>query len=219
MNLRLVLSAIVAGAVACGSVQAVPVGNVVYDSLASEADGAAQLSTNGVSSWNFGAQQFNSGANSALSQVALSLFRVGTGGSYSVQLWSSTVVSGTAVPGSFLATLGSGSTSALATFPSTVTFNPTTSISPNTNYWVVFDATAVGSGQAYWNYTGSPVGTGVATSSFFKTDDGDGWTQAYGEYRGIMAVQAVPEPTTYALAAIGLGLAGLVRARRRKASV
>lgn len=217
LHLRLRLLCPVIAFVAAAMVSAVPANaGIVYDSTAADADGAAQLSTNGVSSWNYGAQQFNSGANSALSAVSLSLFRVGTGGAYSVQLWSNTVVSGTAVPGTFLGNLGSGSTSSLTTFPTLVSFNPTTAVSPNTDYWVVFDATAVGTGQAYWNYTADSTGTGVASAAYFKTDDGDGWTEAYGPYRGIMSVTAVPEPSTCALAAAGLVVAGFVRARRRR---
>lgn len=193
---------------------------VVYDSTAAEAAGSAQLSTNGVSSWNYGAQQFNSGTNNQLAAVSLLVNRVGTGGTYSIELWSNTVVSGTAVPNALVATLGSGSTSTLQSLtPNLVTLNPGTAISSNTDYWVVFNATSVGPGQANWFYTADFTGTGVASTGYFKTNDGDGWNEAYGEYRGIMSVTAaaVPEPTTYALAAIGLGIAGFVRARRRKA--
>jgi hypothetical protein len=34
-----------------------------------------------------------------------------------------------------------------------------------------------------------------------------------------MTIQAVPEPSTYALAALGLGVAGFMRVRRRKTAV
>lgn len=193
---------------------------IVFDNTTQAVDGAAQLSVNGASSWNYGAQQFNTGANTAVSSVSLLLNRSGTGGTFSVELWSNAIVSGTAVPGTLIGTLGSGATDGLVAFvPTLTTFSNTVAgLTENTDYWVVFNATSVGPGQTYWSYT-SGGGTGVTGTGFMKTDDGAGFLESYGTYRGIMSVQAVPEPSTYALAAIGFGIAGCVRARRRKASV
>lgn len=52
-------------------------------------------------------------------------------------------------------------------------------------------------------------------------DSGSTWVsdELVNNGRYSFSVSAVPEPSTYALTAIGLSIAGLVRARRRKASV
>jgi hypothetical protein len=83
------------------------------------------------------------------------------------------------------------------------------------NYWVYPLA------DVSW-YTASTVPVAQNSSGYAynatEENDGSGWVPA-GSNRYSISVSAVPEPSTYALAAVGLGVAGFVRARRRKSAV
>lgn len=57
-----------------------------------------------------------------------------------------------------------------------------------------------------------------STNSGFTSIDNDGLS-SFGLVSIVYTYQPVPEPSTYALAAIGLGIAGYVRSRRRKPAV
>lgn len=90
-------------------------------------------------------------------------------------------------------------------------------LQPNTTYWVIPTAgiswhintpgsTPTAQNGSTYSYAGTlELPTGVSPS----------WQEA-GLQRYSVSITAVPEPSTYALAAIGIGVAGLVRARRRK---
>jgi hypothetical protein len=83
------------------------------------------------------------------------------------------------------------------------------------NYWVYPLA------DVSWYTAGTaPVAQNSSGYAFNATgeNDGSGWVPA-GSNRYSISVSAVPEPSTYALAALGLGVAGFVRARRRKSAV
>lgn len=56
----------------------------------------------------------------------------------------------------------------------------------------------------------------ILPASGMRSQNGGAWTARADATTLSMAITAVPEPPTYALAAAGLGLAGLVQARRRK---
>lgn len=85
-------------------------------------------------------------------------------------------------------------------------------------YWVV----PQGDVSWYLNSPGSaPVEQNSSGYAFVNTQEnigGGGWTAAGSNRYSVSVVATVPEPSTYALAALGLGLAGLMRARRRKAT-
>lgn len=191
---------------------------VVFSTLSGTTISAAQLSGNAVGTWNYGAQQFNTGFNNEVTSVTLGLQRIGTGGTFAIELWTNSFVSGTAVPGSLVSTIATASTSILSTGGANETFaTSVTGLTKFTDYWVVFNALGVSPGTAYWAYTNFGAGPGVAGTSYLAVDDGPGWNEAYGPYRAIMEVQAVPEPDSLGLA--GMGSAGaawlLVRRRRR----
>jgi hypothetical protein len=83
------------------------------------------------------------------------------------------------------------------------------------NYWVYPLADV-----SWYTASTAPVEQNSSDYAFNATgeNDGSGWVPA-GSNRYSISVSAVPEPSTYALAAVGLGVAGFVRARRRKSAV
>jgi hypothetical protein len=86
------------------------------------------------------------------------------------------------------------------------------------NYWIVPQT----AGEVSWYLRPSaPTQQNSSGYSFLgaSQDIGSGWTSIDATDTFAVSVTAVPEPSTYALAAAGLGIAGLVRARRRKAAV
>lgn len=83
-------------------------------------------------------------------------------------------------------------------------------------YWVVPQSDV----SWYLNSPGSaPIGQNSSGYVFVNTLEnigGSGWTTAGSNRYSISVAATVPEPSTYALAALGFGIAGIVRARRRK---
>lgn len=204
---------IVALACASGAARA----ESVFSTLSGTTISAAQLSGNAVGTWNYGAQQFNTGFNNQITSVTLALQRIGTGGTFAIELWTNSLVSGTAMPGSLVSTLASDSTSILNTGEVQATFTVNaTGLSKFTDYWIVFNALNVGPGTAYWSYTDDASGPGVAGTAYMAVNDGPGWTPAYGSYRAVMEVEAVPEPGTLPLAGAGVAILAWAAGRRRR---
>jgi len=88
-------------------------------------------------------------------------------------------------------------------------------------YYVVAEATTLNAVDkfVYWQYTDSPPpGSHGDTSIYWQSFDGSTWRDEYVGSPQLMRVVAVPEPGTYALAALGvLVLGAFGRQRRRKA--
>jgi hypothetical protein len=84
------------------------------------------------------------------------------------------------------------------------------------SYWVIPQS------DVSW-YTAAPVPAGLNSSGYVFTQTVESsslagpWAAA-GSNRYSLSVQAVPEPTTYALGAIGIAAAGFARWRRRRSS-
>jgi hypothetical protein len=107
--------------------------------------------------------------------------------------------------------------SALSDQPSSKTFSGiNTVLAPNSDYFVVVGG--VGVTDLYWDYwdTASPAGTGLPTTSI--TFDGTSWTGSSQTYPQMMIVSAsVPEPSTWAFAALSCTTMAYVARRRKQA--
>lgn len=220
MKLRLVLSALVAGVLGSGVAKA----DVVFGNLGT-------LGTNDVNSTNFGVSDTNwlaqgftvGGTNTTVTAVTLGLFDA-NGTLVNLSIYAG----GTAGPtGSPLGT-SSQAVSSLTPALQTFNFSPNVSLTSGSPYWIVA-STSETSGLFNWAFNdagdfgtvqNSSGWTAVSNQTRLSTDAGGSWTNS-GVNRpaafSINAVAAVPEPSTYALAAAGLAIVGLVRARRRKA--
>ena len=102
-------------------------------------------------------------------------------------------------------------------------------VSAKDKYEFSFSGASLTNGSTYWViplanvswYTAGPAPTvqnasGYAFVATAETD-GSGWVPA-GSNRYSVSVSAVPEPSTYALSAIGIAAAGFARWRRRRSS-
>lgn len=221
MKLRFTLSALVACLLTAGIAH----GDVVFGNLGT-------LGTNDVSNTNFGvsdttwlAQGFTvGGTTTTVSSVTLGLFDAdGTVVNLSIY------AGGTAGPtGTPLAT-SSQAVASLTPALQTFNFSPNVSLTSGSPYWIVAYS---GEASGLFNWAFNDAGdfgtvqnssgwTAVANQTRVSTDSGSTWTNS-GVNRpagfSIQAVAPVPEPSAYALAAVGLGLAGYVRARRRRAA-
>ena len=162
------------------------------------------------------AQGFTTGNNTSfltLQSVILGLFADVGVPSRTVSLYTNNA----GVPGTEVAVSSAVAVGATGKY----TFNfANVSLSANTGYWIVpqnevsWHLNSDVSVPSVQNASGySYLGTSAKTFASGNSWDSSGLTQ-YS-----LSVQAVPEPSTYALAALGLGVAGIVRARRRKAAV
>lgn len=115
--------------------------------------------------------------------------------------------------------------------PSALYTSAVTSVGAKNLYEFSFTSAQLTNGSSYWVipqqaanlswYTASPVPAGQNSSGYVFTqtleydDNGEAnWVSAPSN-RYSVSIQAVPEPPTYALAAIGSGIFGLVNWRRR----
>lgn len=225
MNFRLVLSALVAGVIGSGIVQAAPLTDVVFGNLGSSGTNSLTPTSTLVGPaaneiWL--AQGFNTGtsASLSLSSIALGLATIVESSTTTVSVYSNN----SGAPGTLLFTSSpvtiTGSTQSTYVFP----FSGAT-LTASTDYWIVPN-----SGVAWFQSTNVPSGAATPAAqngsgySYLGTIESDTVDIVPGSWGGAGSIRysvslqavAVPEPTTYALAAIGLGVTGFVRARRRK---
>jgi len=155
-----------------------------------------------------------------LSTIVLSMHSgVGQPGGFSLKLYSDA----SNQPGLPLETLV-GSSHPFSAGKYTYTSNGTV-LAANTTYWIVAEA-SVGDAQANyysWRMVSDTAQTTTGSSNWLI---GDGWaerpyqSQSWGlspSFTFQFAVTAIPEPSTYGMLALGLGMIVWLRRRRAKA--
>lgn len=231
MKFRIALSVLVAGVFACGSVLAAPLTDVVFGNLGSSGTNAVDTGDTAIVGssvvgqlGNQYAVAFTTGSNA--SYLTLQSITMGFSDVAPLSTALLEVVEDNAgLPTGTVKASGSqllGSTGLYTFSLGGVALNP------NSTYWVTLAAqNATEPNQFNWlrnlaadTFAGqNGSGYDVPGAIYVRRQvDGGTWnnfTSSGGTLS--MSVQAVPEPSTYALAAVGLGVAGLVRARRRKA--
>jgi len=190
--------------------ESAPTTNVVFGNLGASG-------TNGVGNFNSDigpgpgfrlAQGFTaSSPNLSVQSVSLWLFGEGTTGS--VSIYDATALAPPGGPGDPVATSSSQTIGAKGLYQFSFSGLELTN---GTNYWIVPN------GNVSWYLAGSAPtaqnASGYAFTGALERTDGGFW-QLAGTNEMSVSVQAVPEPTTYAMAAVGIAAAGLARWRRR----
>lgn len=197
---------------------------VVTDSLSSNLVGFSNALNSNVKY----AQGFTSTGTAALevTDIVLGLSAGSPVSSALVQIFSNTVVGGTAVPGSALATFTlSGTTAVFDT--DTYNFTGSYTLAPSTNYWVVVADSAAGSNSSFQfvnaedPVTGDPItptgAWGYSWTGSRRARDGVTWANFTGANAGAIQVVAVPEPESLALLGVGAATVanGIMRRRKR----
>lgn len=203
----------------------------LFNNLTESADQGVTMSGNGSGNWKFNAEAFTTTpyyAKNLVSSVTLylALNSFGsTGGTFDVAIYSNDTSGSPAnKPGTLVANVATGQTASqiIPTSGAFVTFTPASviSLSDNTTYWVVLDASNyTGSKQIISAGTDSSAGLGVTTNNMLQKDNVGTWSDNFppgGPSHMIMKV--VPEPSTYALGGIATSTLGLMARRRRKSA-
>lgn len=99
----------------------------------------------------------------------------------------------------------------------TIDLNTPVQLAANGNYGIMlsFDSPATGRGINLWQSSVGTAGTSGRGSNFYTTDGGATFTTVPNGAALTFTLQTVPEPSTYALAV--LGVSGLALAWKRKA--
>jgi hypothetical protein len=223
MNARLAMfgaTALIAALVGYGSGSPVHA-EVVFGNLGP--NGTALLSDSGsdfgpsAASLKVLAQGFTTGTDSAfltMQSISLGAFYDNvTTQNFTVALYSN---GGGNNPGSLIATSNATPVGAKGTY--SFSFTPVT-LAASTSYWVVpqFDA------DWFWYLNDDetqPIAQNSSGFGYLGTRRSNGtiagtWSNTSQPYT--VSITAVPEPSTYALAATALGLCGIAAARRRRA--
>jgi hypothetical protein len=195
---------------------------VIYDNLTENLDQNVLMNSNGGANWSLNAEAFlmPSTGNPVLSNVTLTMALAATGsttGTYSVEIWSN---SGANQPNIKLFDVATSQTVVgLSGNPTQKVYTPTSTITltNGTNYWLVLNATSyTGSKQIQSLATDSSGGTGVSATTYMNQRDAQNlWGTNFGTSHMSMKITTVPEPSTYALAALGSGTMWVVRRRRQ----
>lgn len=215
-------AAIASLAVLCSTVAYSAPADVVYGNLGSTGTDALSNTNYGVTDTNWLAQGFTvGGTNTTLTSVTLGLFDAN---STNVRL--QVFASGTAGPTG--TALGTSNQNVLGTTPTlqTFVFSPNLTLTNGSSYWIVASTEEIG-GLFSWAFNdngdfGTQQNTSgwsaVANQTRVSTNSGATWANSGSNRPAGFSIQAVPEPSTYALAGIGMAAAGLMRWRRRQSS-
>ena len=223
---RFVLSSLVLGMV-LSSAPSVATAGVVYGNLGSNGDTPATAGVDSItlnSATRYSAAGFNTGAATvgALKLNSVTLALSGSVAPSKVQIWSSTGSGTAALPSALL------SVSAVANSVTPLTGNLFTysfsanpqdgvQLAASTDYWLVLQGPATWETQDPSSLPGVQNGstyTSIANYVRSSINSGSTWSTPSVSQVGI-SLNAVPEPSTYALAGIGAGLLGLAKYRRR----
>jgi len=181
----------------------------LFDNLGASRDGSDPLLSYGPL-----ADSFRTGAQGGL--VLTQVVALLKNGSADVvgDLRVSLHADGASGPGSFLATLATLSSAAVATADfAAYAFTPASAVqlAANTTYWIEIEA--VGPNAVEWSWSQDLSGSGVAGGANYNALFGANPNSAFAPYQMSVAVQAVPEPASLALM---LGGAGFLAAARRR---
>lgn len=190
---------------------------VISDNLANNQDGMNFFSP---TTWR--AQGFSTtGTDFRLTQVQINAFYSGlTAGAFSIDVFDSTGAGTT--PGTFVANVASNvDYSNLTTSPSNIydANNLDILLNPSTKYFLVVKANTMTGGSFIWGTTANNTQViGFPSEHSDSTNSGSTWGAASMANPQIMKINAVPEPSTYAMGAIAsLVLAGYARRKRQSA--
>ncbi len=198
---------------------------ILFDNLAAGSPNGSY----GVSNTQWSAQSFSTTTSGfVLSEVALRLWNLnGTSGNFEIQVWDALGISGR--PGAQVgAALYTGLAQDLgSTYGSLLTVSGLNfTLVPDTTYYLVAAGTGLADipddpfppspGQLYWD------ATDVVTSPTYDTgDSGANWNGPFTQnlYLKVTAASAaVPEPGTWATAALLVGGAAFMRWRKRRSA-
>jgi hypothetical protein len=177
----------------------------------------------------FWAQEFTTGGGTyTLQNIFASLGPLTPTLTLTAQLWEVPIGSPTTPPdptqgATLLDTLTLNGTIPNSGYNNRVEFDPTVTVTLDANhaYWFELSASPNDTGSLGWNFTQSTTVEGPGSLPNFATFTPDtGWivTPASGDVFGpqMIEVDAVPEPSTAALASIGLAMVFAVRRRLLK---
>lgn len=166
------------------------------------------------------AQSFNTNAiqTQNISNVSL-YFNSFHGGSSQVEFYLYNAGSPN-TPGSILQTLGQGTVAGAGDVTVNLAFGTPISLLPSTQYFIV--AKNLGTDDVKWYYSSNPnnVTTNISPKPTYyslSSLNGTSWTNSSSTNVFAMTVTGVPEPSTYAFAAISAVSLAVVARRRVKA--
>lgn len=187
---------------------------VLADNLGSGVAGSSKLT---ASRWQ--AQAFQTQSNAyILNRIELPLYRTGTtAGTYEVSIYTNNSgVPGTLVSGAQL----SDQTSNLTTSSAIRSFAISWTLNPNTNYFLVLSGTGITASDVSWDYTdGTVAAIGFPSGYSRSTNGGVTWSAPSEFPEQMMRITAVPEPSTYILSLVTVGVfAGVAKRKRRRSA-
>lgn len=191
----------------------------VFNNLSQNYDVSVAMDANAGGNWPYNAEAFvPTVGNDQLASATLVLYLNAIGsttGTYSVEVWSNS----SSAPGTKLFDIATGQTVAgLTTTPTQVTYTPASPIqlTAGTTYWLVLDASAYTGTKSIQSVgTNSTSGVGITGTYMSQKDVSNVWGANFGNSHMNAAINAVPEPSTYALIALSVSMLAFTRKQRR----